>query len=269
MRITEKRHKLKSGYEMPVLGLGTWQLSGSKCEETVAEAVDLGYRHIDTAEMYENEEEVGEGLKRADREDIFLTSKVAKSHLKKDDVIESCIRSLDKLKTDYLDMYLVHWPNDEIPLTETMDAMAELVDKGLTRSVGLSNFNVGRIKDAMAVSRVPISNLQIEFHPFTDRKDIPDFCRSEGIIITAYSPLARAKVFEDETIKEIAGKYSKTPAQVSLKWLVQNGHIVIPKASSKEHLLENADLDWQLSQEDMDRITGIEKDQRLIDTKYT
>ncbi|MFI4910324.1 MAG: aldo/keto reductase [Sedimentisphaeraceae bacterium JB056] len=267
--MTERKLKLKSGYEMPVLGLGTWKLTGKDCEKTVAQALEMGYIHIDTAEMYENEQEVGEGIKGADRSKIFITSKVAKSHLKKNDVIEACQRSLDKLGTDYLDLYLVHWPNDDIPIEETMQAMEELVDKKMIRSCGLSNFDVSRIKKAQEAAQIPICNLQIEFHPFTNRHELPQYCKEQGIAITAYSPLARGEVFEDETLKEIAEKHSKTPSQVSLKWLIQNGHIVIPKASSEKHLRENMELDWELSCEDMKKIDNIKKDERLIDKKYT
>jgi diketogulonate reductase-like aldo/keto reductase len=269
MMITERKLELKSGYEMPVLGLGTWQLTGSDCEKTVAKALEMGYLHIDTAEMYENEKEVGEGIKSAERSKIFITSKVAKSHLKKNDVITACERSLKKLGTDYLDLYLVHWPNDDIPITETMEAMKELVDKKMIRSCGLSNFDVSRIKKAQDAAQIPICNLQIEFHPFTDRHELPQYCSEQGITITAYSPLARGEVFEDDTIKKIAEKHSKTPAQVSLKWLIENGHIVIPKASSEKHLKENMDLDWELSKDEMKMINDIKKDERLIDKKYT
>lgn len=261
---------LKSGYEMPVLGLGTWQLTGKACEETVRRAVDLGYRHIDTAELYENEAEIGRALLGLERDKLFITSKVATSHLKGDEVHKACDRSLAKLGTEYLDLYLIHWPNDNIPIAETLEAMQQLVEKGKVRAVGLSNFDKGRIQKVLSESQVPISNLQIEYHPFTPREELPEYCREEGITITAYSPLARGIVFEEPAIKQIAEKHNKTAAQVSLRWLVQKGHIVIPKASSEEHLQANKDIfDWELAPEEMDDMDNIQNEQRLIDTTYT
>lgn len=269
-RIQEKTLLLKTGFEIPVLGLGTWELGGQKCRDAVRLAIELGYRHIDTAELYGNEAEIGNAIEDFDRTRLFITSKVASSHLAKKDVPDACNRSLDKLGTDYLDLYLIHWPNDEIPLEETLEAMCELVEKNYVRSIGLSNFDVERTKKAISISSEPITNLQIEFHPFTHRHVLPEFCRDEGITITAYSPLARGAVFKDETLVKIAEKYDKTPAQLSLKWLIQKGYIVIPKASSKEHLVSNMQIvDWQIDEKDMSSIDQIQHEQRLVDFKYT
>lgn len=270
MTATSPTYRLKSGYDMPVLGLGTWELTGSKCEETVRKALDLGYTHIDTAELYENEAEIGQALKGTNREKLFIVSKAAGKHLAHDDVLKACERSLDKLGTDYLDLYLLHWPNDSVPLEETLDAMQQLADKGRIRSAGLSNFNVERMKQALSVSPVPICNLQIEYHPFTPREELPEFCRREGITMTAYSPLARGKVFKDDTIRQIAQHVQHSPAQVSLRWLVQKGNIVIPKSSSEQHLRDNMQIfDWELSPEDMERMDHIQHPQRLVDKRYT
>jgi diketogulonate reductase-like aldo/keto reductase len=267
---TNKSYRLKSGYEMPVLGLGTWELKGKVCTDTVRKAIESGYRHIDTAELYENEPEIGEALKSFDREKLFITSKAASKNLGRDDLFKACQRSLSKLGTDYLDLYLMHWPNDKVPLSETLEAMQQLVDKRMIGSVGLSNFDMGRIKEALSVSSVPICNLQIEYHPFTHREKLPEFCLEEGITITAYCPLARGKVLNDPTLKKIAEKYDRTAAQVSLKWLVQKGNIVIPKASSEAHLRENMEIfDWELSEDDINSIDNIRNSQRLVDTRYT
>jgi len=265
-----KRLKLKSGYEMPVLGLGTWELTGEECVEIVRRAVDAGYEHIDTAEAYGNESEIGGALEGADREKLFITSKVASENLDKAGVLEACKGSLGRLRTDYLDLYLAHWPNDEISLAETVEGMRQLVEEGMVRSVGLSNFDVERIKKVLSIGGVQISNLQIEYHPFTRRTVLPEFCAREGITVTAYSPLARGRVFENATLMGIAEKHDKSAAQVSLRWLVQKGNIVIPKASSEEHLLGNMDIfDWELDEEDMESIDKIESQQRLVDTRYT
>jgi diketogulonate reductase-like aldo/keto reductase len=233
-------------------------------------AIDMGYRHIDTAEAYENEDRIGKALAAFDREDIFITSKVSGPHLAPQDVLDACTRSLEKLRTDYLDLFLAHWPNQRIALVETLDAMNQLVDQGMTRSIGLSNYGVTLTQKAISVSRVPISNLQIEYHPFTKRAALEDFCRRHKITITAYSPLARGKVFDNATIRGIAEKHNKTAAQVSLRWLLQKGHIIIPKASSKQHLIENMQVfDWHIDTEDMESIDNIESELRLVDTGYT
>jgi diketogulonate reductase-like aldo/keto reductase len=267
---TKKSYRLKSGYEMPVLGLGTWELTGKVCEGTVRKAIDLGYRHIDTAELYGNESEIGRALKGSEREKLFITSKAASKNLGSENLIKACERSLAKLGTDYLDLYLLHWPNDNIPLSETLEAMQQLVDREMIGSAGLSNFDAARVNEALSVSSVPICNLQIEYHPFTYREELPAFCREEGITITAYSPLARGKVFNDPTLRKMAEKYDKTAAQVSLKWLVQKGNIVIPKSSSEEHLRENMEIfDWQLSEADIESINNIRRQERLVDTRYT
>jgi len=265
-----KPFRLKSGYDMPVLGLGTWELTGKTCEDTIRKAVELGYRHIDTAEHYENESEIGQALKNFDRDKLFITSKVSPKNFAKQDMLKACRRSLTKLGTDYLDLYLLHWPNDDIPIDGTLEAMQQLIEKGMIRSAGLSNFDVERIRQILSVSSVPICNLQLEYHPFTHREDLPQFCQKEEIAITAYSPLARGRVFENPTIKQIADKYSKSAAQISLRWLLQKGNIVIPKASSEQHLRDNMQIfDWKLNREDMENIDDIESRQRLVDTRYT
>ncbi|MFA5423736.1 MAG: aldo/keto reductase [Phycisphaerae bacterium] len=268
--IADKTYKLKSGYEMPVLGLGTWELNGSTCERIIRQAVEMGYKLIDTAEMYENENQVGKALKGLDRDKLFITSKVDRAHLRKKDVPATCKKTLKDLRTDYLDLYLIHWPNDEIPIAETMEAMGQLVENGFVRSIGLSNFNVERAKAAIEASEVPICVDQVEYHPLTKRKGIPDFCESQGINLTAYCPIARGKVKDVETIVEIGNKYGRSAVQVSLKWLIQKGHSVIPKAGTEEHLKANMDLaGWELTQEEISAIDNIDVEKRLVDSQYT
>jgi diketogulonate reductase-like aldo/keto reductase len=268
--IIEKKYEMKNGCEIPALGLGTWQLTGKECIEIVRQAIDLGYRHIDTAELYENEEQIGQALKGFDRSKIFITSKASPKNFEKENMVNACRRSLQKLQTDYLDLYLLHWPNDNADLQETLDAVKELEENNMIRAFGLSNFDVDRIKQVISISQIPVSNLQIEYHPFTSRLELPKFCLEQRITITAYSPLARGKVFKNETIKKIAEKHQKSPAQISLKWILQKGHIVIPKASSKQHLEQNMDLfEWHLDKQDIDEIDNISQEQRLIDNKYT
>jgi diketogulonate reductase-like aldo/keto reductase len=269
-RITDQTYELKSGYPIPVLGLGTWALTGAVCEKAVSIALELGYRHIDTAELYGNEIEIGKAIKKADRSELFITSKVSSSNLRTRDLIDACHASLDRLGTDYLDLYLVHWPNDTIPLEKTMEGMQKLVDDGRIRSVGLSNFDVKRMQAAVSLSRPPICNNQVEYHPYRPRYEIPRFCWEHGITLTAYCPLARGKILGDTTLRNIGRQYGKSPAQVSLRWLLQKGAIVIPKASSREHLNANIDLDgWELSAEDIEAIDSLSVENKLVDTRYT
>jgi len=263
-------YRLKSGHEMPVLGLGTWELTGRQCTEVVHRALEMGYTHIDTAEVYENESEIAPALKDYDRQSLFITSKVAPKHFAKSEVLKACQRSLRKLETEYLDLYLLHWPNNRIPLDETLEAMQQLIEKGLIRSAGLSNYDVPRIEEALSISDIPVCNLQIEYHPLTQRSELPEFCRQEDIAITAYSPLARGEAVSNKTIQCIAENIGRTPAQVSLRWLIQKGHIVIPKASTEAHLRDIMDIfDWGLEDDDMQQIDHIQHSQRLVDTKYT
>jgi len=266
-RVTSKDAVLKSGHRMPIIGLGTWRLTSRQAERICAEAIALGYRLIDTAENYANEEGVGNAIKGADRQTLFITTKVEPSHAGRSDLVDACRRSLDRLQTEYIDLYLMHWPSDTIPEEETMEGMTWLVEKGLVRSVGVSNYGVPRLRKAMSVSDVPICNNQIEYHPLRNRDDILAFCRDHAITVTAYSPLAQGEVFTDPLLKEMAAKYRKSPAQVSLRWLLQMGAAVIPKASSIEHLEANLDLDdFDLAPDDLRRIHDMAVERRLIDT---
>jgi len=265
----EKAIRLRSGFEMPVLGLGTWELTGRKCTETVKKALEMGYKHIDTAEYYGNEKETGRAISGFDRSEIFITSKVWMTHLKHDDVIKACEASLKRLGTSYLDLYLIHWPNEKISLSETMKAMEHLVKDGKVRSVGISNFDIKRTREALEVSSVPVSNNQVEFHPHLYQKGLLEFCKKSGIAITAYCPLARGKVLKDPVITGIAEKYGRTPAQVTLRWLLQKGTVVIPKASSEQHLKENMNIfGWKLKKEDESRIDSIVIKRRQIDMGF-
>lgn len=269
-RMMDRTYKLRSGYEIPVVGLGTWQLTGSMCERAVSRALELGYRHIDTAELYGNEAEIGKAIRHAERRRLFITSKVSSANLETYDVIRACRESLERLGTDYLDLYLLHWPNDAIPLGRTMEGMQSLVADGSVRSIGLSNFDVERMAEAMAASEAPICNNQVEYHPFRPREEIPSFCRRHGISFTAYCPLARGKALEDATLQSIGRKYGKSPAQVSLAWLLSKGAVVIPKATSPEHLQANTELDgWELSPADVETIDRMGVREKVVDVRYT
>ncbi|MFW6199948.1 MAG: aldo/keto reductase [Gemmatimonadota bacterium] len=261
--------ELPQGVEIPVLGLGSWQLTGSTCRRTVAEGLEMGYRHLDTAEAYENEKEVGRGLADSgvDRDDVFLTTKVWYENLAPDAVHAACEDSLDRLGTDYVDLYLIHWPTDRVPLSETVGALKELRDEGRIRAWGVCNFTRSWLEELLELGR-PATN-QIEIHPFLVQDELFDACRGWGIPLTAYSPLARGRVTGDRVLKEIGEAHGKTAAQVALRWSLDRGRIVIPKSSGKEHLRENFDVfGFSLDDEELDRIDALDAGERIIDPSW-
>nr|WP_267621830.1 aldo/keto reductase [Halobium salinum] len=257
---------LPSGDEMPMVGVGTWDLEGETVRESVRAALDAGYTHVDTAEGYMNEAEIGETLAEYDRDDLFLTSKVLPKNLGYESVLRACRDSLDRLDTDYLDLYLIHWPNPAISLRETMDAMARLHEEGLVRNVGVSNFSAYQLSAANHVSDVPVAVNQIEFHPWLQRPDLVDYCRESETVVEAAAPLARTEIFGDETVQELAEKHGRSPAQVVLRWAVERDVVVVPKSSSPAHVRENADLfDWELDEADRERLDDADRDAPVYD----
>ena len=245
-------YELRDGHPMPAFGLGTWALRGSRCTTIVKRAIELGYKHIDTADMYGNHEAVGKALKGFDRSTIFLTSKVQPRRLRYQDVIQDCNRSLRELGTEYLDLYLIHWPNERIPIQETLRAFNELVDAGKVRSIGVSNFTIRHLHDALQAEDHPLTNNQVRFHPYDYDQDLLEFCQRQHIVVTAYSPLGRGRILHNATIRDLASKYRRTAAQICLRWCLQKGTIVIPKTSSEARLKENMDLfDWKIAADDM------------------
>ncbi|WP_262180431.1 aldo/keto reductase [Haloarcula laminariae] len=245
------------GTSVPALGLGTWQLTGPRCTETVETALELGYRHVDTAQAYGNERRVGLGLEAADvdREDLFLVTKLDGSNRDARSVRESTRESLHKLGTDYLDCLLIHWPNTPwmAPLSETLDAMNGLVEEGLVEHIGVSNFSPDRLDRARELSEAPILTDQVQYHPYWDQRKLLDYCRIHDVLLTAYSPLARGGVLSDPALVQVGNRHGKSPAQVALRWLVQQaGVAAIPKASSRDHLEANmAIFDFELTDDEM------------------
>jgi len=245
------------GTSVPALGLGTWQLTGPSCTETVQTALELGYRHVDTAQAYGNERQVGLGIGAADvdREDVFLVTKLDGSNRDARSVRQSTRESLHKLGVEYLDCLLIHWPNTPwmAPLGETLDAMNDLVDDGVVDHIGVSNFSPARLDRARELSDAPILTDQVQYHPYWDQRKLLDYCRIHDVLLTAYSPLARGGVLSDPALVTVGNRYDKSPAQVALRWLVQQeGVAAIPKASSREHLEANmAVFDFELTDEEM------------------
>lgn len=249
-----------NGATIPLIGLGTWQLSGDVCVNIVGEALKIGYRHVDTAAMYGNEAEVGEGMRASGirREDVFLTTKVWRDNLHAKDFRASVEASLKKLKFDYVDLILIHWPNESVPLDETLGAMADVKRAGLVKHIGVSNFTVRLIEEAVAKSKEPIVANQIELHPFLDQTTVIDACRRHGIAVTAYCPIARGSAAGDQVLARIGAAHGKSAAQVSLRYLVQQGIIAIPRTSKAARLNENfAVFDFSLSDAQMNEVHAL------------
>ncbi|WEL20825.1 aldo/keto reductase [Halorhabdus sp. BNX81] len=259
---------LPSGDELPLVGKGTYELEGETVQEPVEIALESGYTHIDTAEGYMNEAALGEVLADHDREDLFLTSKVLPKHLNYESVIETAKQTLADLGTDYLDLYLIHWPNPAISVRETMDAMATLKAEGLVRNVGVSNFSRYQLSAAQHVADVPIAVNQIEFNPYFQRTDLVEYCQDNDIVVEAAAPIARGEVLSDPTLQELGEKYDKTPVQVALRWAVEKDIVVLPRSTSRGHIEENFDLfDFELEAEDHARIDELDRGEPSYDDR--
>lgn len=259
---------------IPALGLGTWQLEGSDCSDIVERALRMGYRHIDTAQMYGNEEQVGLGLKnsRIERKNIFLTTKVWYESFQGDQLKASVDKSLRKLKTDYLDLLLLHWPVfEDTTMEHTLDALMQVKEEGKTRHIGISNFNTKQLEQADKHTSGQLVTNQVEYHPFLDQSPVLNTVHRLEMSLTAYSPLARGKVFQNETIKETARHKGVNEAQVVLAWLLnQRDVIAIPKTASPEHLESNLKaVEVGLTLEELERLNRLRsRDGRLIDPGF-
>jgi len=249
-----------NGAKIPAIGLGTWELSGRPCGRVVEQALRLGYRHIDTAQVYENEREVGDGLRASGvrRDDIFLTTKVWTSHFTPHDLERSVKESLVRLRLSSVDLLLLHWPNSHVPLAETLGALAHAKRMGLTHHIGVSNFTVALIEEAVALCPEPLVCNQVEYHPYLDQAKVKAACDRHGLALVAYSPIARGRIKSDQTLGEIGRAHHKTPAQICLRWLVQQNVAAIPRTSRVERLSENIEIfDFELSDDEMTRIAAL------------
>jgi 2,5-diketo-D-gluconate reductase B len=249
------------GEKVPALGLGTWRLSGEECRRTVERALALGYRHIDTAQMYRNEDEVGKGMHRSgvNREEVFLTTKVWPSDFSYERTIETTHESLKRLRTDRVDLLLMHWPSRGVPLEETLGAMRELQEEGSVRHIGVSNFPPSMVEDAARHAEIFCN--QVEYHLYEAQDELLEQAMEMDYLLTAYRPLSKGTILNNETLRNIAEAHGKTPAQVALRWLIQQEKVAaIPKATSEDHLKNNLDVfDFELSEEEMDRISGLSR----------
>lgn len=264
--------KTIQGMEVPDIGLGTHRLIGREGENTIKQALDLGYRHIDTAQSYKNEREVGEAMKRAhvDREEIFLTTKIWHTHLERKDAIKSAEESLRALDTPYVDLLLVHWPNPDVNVEQTLEAFLSLRDQGKALNIGVANFPPKLLQEVNEELGAPIFCNQVEYHPFLTQFDLLDYTAEHDILFTAYSPLAQGQVNDHPLLVELGEKYGKTPAQIALRWLIEQEQVVaIPKASSAEHLKQNIEIfDFSLEDDEFYAIDDIEKTGRLVDPDF-
>lgn len=261
-----------NGIRIPKLGFGTWMLEGAVCVDATAAALKAGYRHVDTAQVYGNEAQVGEAIANSGvaREDIFLTTKIWRDNVSAGTLEASLDESLRQLRTDYVDLLLIHWPVDEVPLSDTIPALKAAQDKGKTRLIGVSNFTVSQMAACVDGLGAELATNQVEYHPYLSQEPVLDYARAHDMFLTAYSPLGRMRL-RDETIREIANAHGKTESQVILRWHMQQPDVVaIPKSATAAHIESNFEIfDFALTDAEMDAITGLtHNNKRLINPQF-
>ncbi|WP_181349324.1 aldo/keto reductase [Thalassobacillus sp. CUG 92003] len=257
---------LHNGVQIPLVGLGVYKMQeGGEVEEAIQSALDVGYRHIDTASFYGNEEGVGTAIKQSDvpREELFVTTKIWNDEQGYDETFEAFQRSLDKLGLDKLDLYLVHWPIKG-KFKDTWRAMEQLYHEGKVGAIGVSNFMPHHLDELMKDAEVKPMVNQIEFHPELIQQETRDYCKKHDIAIEAWSPLGRGHYFDAPILKQLAEKYNKTPAQIILRWDLHQGVITIPKSSKRKRQEENADIfDFKLTDDEIDKISALDNNGRI------
>src|SRR5690606_10509201 len=252
--------------EIPALGLGTWQLTGPTCIKAVELALEIGYRHIDTAHIYGNHKEIRKGILASNvkREEIFITSKLWRTELRKPDALNACYRALDELGIEYLDLYLIHWPDRKVLIKPTLEALTELKENGSIKEWGVSNFTTHHLQDIIDLGYTPANN-QVELHTYLIQKNLKRFCDENTISITAYTPIGQGEDLRLPLIQELPKTYSKSPSQIILNWIISKNMVAIPKASTKEHLEDNFKaLGWELETEDILKIDELNADNRVV-----
>lgn len=261
----DSKIKLNNGVEIPILGLGTYQMaSGREAKKAMLSALEAGYRHIDTAKIYGNEGDVGKAIRKSGlpREEIFVTTKLWNADHGYHKTQKACERSLKLMGLSYIDLYLIHWPVKDIRM-ETWRAMEQLHVQGKCRAVGVSNYMIGHLEELLKSSSIIPAVNQVEFHPYLFLEDLLRFCREYKIQLEAYSPLTKGRKLNDPKLISIASKYSKRPAQILIRWALQHEIVVLPKSSRRERILENADVfDFSLSEEDMNALDSFNENFR-------
>ena len=258
--------ELNNGVNIPILGLGTWDVYGNQATKSVKWALETGYRLIDTASFYGNEEEIGQAIRESgiSRGDIFLTTKVWDSEQGYENTLKAFERSIKKLKVDYIDLYLIHWPRNQ--RIETWKAMEKLYDSERVKAIGVSNFTIKHLEDLIENSNQIPSINQVEFSPFLYQEELLKYCNNKRIKLEAYCPLTRTRKFDNSILQEICKKYNKSPSQTLLRWGLQHNIIEIPKSISKDHINENANLfDFNIEKEDMVSLDSLNEDFRIVD----
>lgn len=259
------------GEKVPKIGLGTWKMT-DRCVESVKTALNHGYRHIDTAQVYGNEEKVGRGIEESnvDREEIWVTTKVWRDNLNQRDLKKSVDESLEKLRTDYVDLLLIHWPFREMDMETVLSEMNDLVEEGKVRKIGISNFNTDQMERAQELSEAELFTNQVEYHPFLGQDEVLEKCREMDMMLTAYSPLARGEVLGNMVLDRIGQKYGKSEAQVALRWLTQQDNVcAIPKASTERHIKENFNIfDFELNPAEMEEVSDLYRGKRKVDPSF-
>jgi 2,5-diketo-D-gluconate reductase B len=260
------------GMRMPKLGLGTWAMTGRACTQAVSHALSIGYRHIDTAQMYGNEAEVGRAIAASGirREELFVVTKVGSGNLAPDAVRRACDASLKALGCGYVDLYLVHWPTSTMDLPATLATMLKLREQGLIRHLGVSNFTVALMRRAVEEIGAPVACNQIEYHALLGQSRVLNYARAKSMAVTAYCPLARGDLGRNRELAAIARKHGATPEQVALKWLLDQDIVAaIPKASRPEHQQANLDaLKLNLDDADRDAIAALPKNERVVNAGF-
>ncbi len=260
---------LSDGTNMPAIGFGTYRLKGEECTTALRSALEIGYRHIDTALYYQNHTAIAPAIQDYPRDELFLVSKLPSPDCHDGTILPACQRILDELQTDYIDLLLIHAPDRSIPIAETLGRMQECQQKRWVRSIGVSNFTTRHCTDALA-TKIPFVTNQVEFHPYLYQKELLDFAKARNILLTAYCPIVRGKTLDDPILKHIADQYNKTPAQISLRWLLQHRLAVIPMSTNPTHQKQNLDLfDFQLSPAEMSQINALHTGLRLAHGDWT
>lgn len=258
------------GVEVPRIGLGTWRVWGADCVEAVRHALELGYRHVDTARAYDNEAQVAQGIADSGvpREQVFLTSKIWRNEVKPRALRAAAEASLRTLQTDYLDLLLLHWPNARIPLGTQLEALTALREEGKVRQIGVSNYPAGLLREALDLA--PVFCNQVEYHPFLQQAELLGIAAERDLLLTAYAPLARGAVLSDPVLNEIGAAHGKSPAQVALRWLIEQSNVAaIPRSTSARNRTTNFEVfDFSLTPQERARIDALDQGRRLVDPPF-